>query len=682
MINRFSFLLLLGSGLIAIGAALAADSAPANDWKIAGPFGGTATTVAVNPKTSTTVLAGGMDSLLYRSEDAGAHWELLNFPKRGLSEVTSIIIDPANTDHYLVGIIAPDNPGLFESFDQGKTWTQVKDISGFGVRALAVADSDASVMVAGTQHGVLQSKDSGKTWSRISAAENLEMSSITAVAIDPKDPKIIYAGTSHLPWRTTDGGKNWDSIHSGMIDDSDVFSIYVDPQMPTRIFASACSGIYSSDDRGELWRKLMGIPNTSRRTHVVRFAPGTCCGDPNLPGAVYAGTTTGLFRSLNSGKTWKTLTGVQVNALAFDASKPNTVYLALEYEGVGKSNDGGEVIDPVNNGFVDRVISSMSVFGNKLVAVEPQDGEVSGIFISADKGDSWTQIRNPKGIAGVHLNSITGVPSQERMLLAANSHQIYKSTDGGLSWKLMPVRVVTPPPATPPKPAPKPVRGRTTARTRAVRVVKPKPSVHEISPSAIYGLYATKNASSKDVIFMATDLGLLRTEDVGDYWTQSDIPASGAVTNVYMSPSSDGHMIARTSSGLVSTKDYGEHWTAMAFPLPVSDVYDVAIPPDGACPLLVATRLGLYSTADGGATWYANLGGIPASTVSTVRYRSGTTAYAVEYGNLYETSDGGKSWKEIPSALRDVRIRQLWAPEGNSDRIYGITADLGIIFRD
>jgi photosystem II stability/assembly factor-like uncharacterized protein len=621
-----------------------------------------------------------MDSLLYRSDDAGTGWKMLDFPKRSLSEVTSIIIDPANTDHYLVGMIAPDNPGLFESIDAGQKWTAVKDVSGFGVRALAVADSDTSIMVAGTQRGVMESKDSGKTWTRISDPDNLEMTSITAVAIDPKDPKIIYAGTSHLPWRTLDGGKTWDSIHTGMIDDSDVFSIYVDPQMPTKIFASACSGIYSSDDRGDMWHKLLGIPNTSRRTHVVRFEPGTCCGDPNVPGAVFAGTTTGLFRSLNSGKTWKTLTGVQVNSLAFDPSKPNTVYLALEHEGVGKSNDGGEVIQPVNNGFVDRVISSVGISGsNKLLAVEPQDGETSGLFISDDKGDTWTQI-HPKGVAGAHLSAITGVPSQDRALLAASSNQMYKSVDGGQIWKAVPVRIITPAP--PAKAPAKPVRGRSTTRTRTARVVKPKPIVHDISPSDIYGLYAAQNASGKDVVFAATDLGLLKSDDLGEYWTQSELPVAGAVTSLYLAPNSDGRLIARTSSGLASSKDFGDHWTALAFPLPSSDVYDVAISPDATCPLMVATRLGLYTSPDSGATWYANTGGIPASTVSTILYRNATTAYAVEYGQLYATSDAGKSWKEIPSALRSVRIRRLWMPRANSDRIYGITANLGIIFRD
>ena len=86
---------------------------------------------------------------------------------------------------------------------------------------------------------------------------------------------------------------------------------------------------------------------------------------------------------------------------------------------------------------------------------------------------------------------------------------------------------------------------------------------------------------------------------------------------------------------------------------------------------------------DNGGSWYANTGGIPASTVSSVLYAGKTKiAYAVEYGRLYQTNDAGTSWNLIPSALPTTRIRQLWMPDYTSNRLYGITTDLGILFRN
>ncbi len=673
---RYSRTCLVGAclGVIAIGAGGWALSVPTGDWKIAGPFGGTATTVAVDPQSPKTVLAGAMSSLLFQSDDFGGSWSRLDVPKRNLGEVTSILIDPADSNHYLVGMLDAFGGGLYESADRGKSWTQVSDLKDVGVRALAAAPSAPSEFVAGTLRGAMLSVDSGKSWKRISDPNNPEMQGITAVAIDPKDPKIIYAGTPHLPWRTIDGGSSWQSIHSGMIDDSDVFSIYIDPGAPSDVFASACSGIYQSMDRGDLWRKLAGIPNTSRRTHVIRE-------DPNHQGTIYAGTTMGLFKSPNSGTTWKTLTNNQVNALAFDPAQPNTMYLAMEYEGVGKSLNGGETISIANNGFVDRQISWVSTWGSQLLAIEPQEGETTGIFLSADKGETWSPMHVTRGLSGVHLRSIVGSSSEPRKLLASGPRQLYKSVDGGSVWQPIPLRVIVPPPPESPKPAAKvAARSSQSARSRSRRPVKPRPIIRTMAPSQIAGIYAVKNGT-KELFLLATDLGLFVSSDMGEQWTQADLAAS--VNALYFAPNSDGRVVARTALGLYASKDYGDHWEKLAFPLPTSDVNDVAVGTSPDLPILVATRVGIYSSPDGGVTWYANAEGIQASTVSSIVYAlQGKNAYAVEYGELFQTGDAGKSWSRVPTSLHSLSIRQLWIPDNTSNRLYAITPGLGVLFRD
>ena len=677
MISRFLAPAAIAIAAAAIGAAAWAGSAPIPDWKITGPFGGTATAVALDPANSNVVLSGGLNSLLFRSQDAGADWELMDFPKLSLSEITSALVDPADPNHYLVGVISAEGGGLFETADAGKSWQSVKELRNVGVRALASAPSKPSRFVAATLQGVWLSDDCGKSWSRISDLQNLEMVGVSAIAVDTKDPNIIYAGTSHLPWKTMDGGKTWQSISTGMIDDSDVFSIFVDPQNPNTVLASACSGIYSTDNRGDKWRKLMGIPNTSRRTHVVRQ-------DPSNESVIYAGTTTGLFKTINHGLSWKSLTDTQVNSMAMDPSNPSHIYLALKDDGIGKSEDGGQQISLSNHGFVDRTISAVTRSGNRFVAVESQNRATSGIFVSADRGETWSQLQGVRGLAGVHLMTVAGMQSEDRILLAASSHQLYKSIDGGLIWKAIPVRLVIPPPPQPPKAeAPRRTRrGKQIARTRTSRPVKPVVKIRELSPSQVFALYSARSGL-KELMFAATDLGLFRSEDAGEQWTQAEVAGSGGVNALYFAAKFDGRVMARSPGGLFISKDYGDHWTEVRFPLPASDVNDIAIPADPQAPLLVATRLGLYSSPDEGATWFANLGGIPASTVASVVY-SGTnqTAYAVEYGRLFESSGSGLSWVPVPSSIPNLRIRQLWTPDIASGRLYGITSDLGIIFRE
>ncbi len=678
MTKRFLFPVACLSTAIAFGVVASAIVTPAGDWKIAGPFGGTATSLALDHQKPEVLLAGGMNSLLYRSADSGESWALLDFPKRNLSEVTSVLVDPANSSHYLAGIISADGGGLFESHDEGKTWMPVKGVQDFGVRSIVASAGKPSRFIAGTLRGVMLSDDSGATWTRISDPKNLEMGGITATAIDPSNHDILYAGTSHLPWKSIDGGKTWQSIHTGMSDDSDVFSIYVNPANPENVFASACSGIYTSPDRGDNWRKVMGLTFSQRRTHVIRK-------DPQTEGVIYAGTTMGLFKSPNMGGSWKLLSKEQVNAIVFDPAHPGSMYMAMQYEGLSRASEAGESIKMLNNGFVDRSISAVTRSGDKLIALETQLGETSGIFVSDNRGESWTQTNAVRGLNGVHLKTITGMPSEGRILLGASPHQLYKSIDGGLSWKELPIRLVienTPATAAaaPRKTASKTARAKPPVR-RTAPARKPIERLRNITVSEVSGLYAIKSGT-KDVLFAATGLGLLKSGDAGERWTAVDLSSATAVTGLFVAPNSDGRLIARADAGLFISKDFGDHWTPFAFPLPASDVNEVALPVDQSAPIFVGTRVGLYSSTDGGTKWYANLGGIPASTVNSVLYGTGKKAYAIEYGRLYETNDAGTSWAAVPSNLPTTRIRQLWLPDASSNRLYGITSDLGILFRN
>jgi photosystem II stability/assembly factor-like uncharacterized protein len=662
----------LPCSLITISLAAALD-APAPDWHLTGPFGGSATSLALDPQKPGVLLAGGMNSLLFRSGDSGENWSLLDFPKRNLSEVTSVLVDPSDSNHYLAGIISADGGGMFSSHDQGRTWSPVSDVKDFGVRSIVFAPSKPTRFISGTLRGVMLSEDSGATWTRVSDPKNLEMQGITATAIDPKDADVMYAGTSHLPWKSADGGKTWHSIHDGMTDDSDVFSIYVNPADPGNVFASACSGIYTSADRGDKWRKVMGLTFSQRRTHVIRK-------DPHTDGIIYAGTTMGLFKSPNMGSTWKLLSKEQVNAIIFDPATPGSMYMAMEYEGLSRASETGERIRMLNRGFVDRTISGVTRAGEKLIALETQLGESTGLFVSGDKGESWSQLMGVKGLNAVHLKTIAALPSQERILLAAAPHQIYKSMDGGLNWKPLPVRLAVAPSGPMKIAAVVPMRSaKGPVRKTAAR--KPVEALRPISPNEIYGLYALKSGA-KDLLFAATDLGLLKTTDAGERWTMAEVAGSSSVSGLFMVPNNDGRLVARAGAGLFLSKDFGDHWSPLTFPVSPADVNDVAIPLDAADPILVATRLGLYASADEGAKWIASPGGIPASTVNSVVYGGDKLVYAAQYGKLWESKDSGKSWAQLASALPAPRIRRLWIPDLATNRLYAVTSDLGILFRD
>ena len=54
----------------------------ASNWQPVGPYGGSATAIAIDPSNPKTLLLGARNSLLYRSDDAGESWRRLAFPDR------------------------------------------------------------------------------------------------------------------------------------------------------------------------------------------------------------------------------------------------------------------------------------------------------------------------------------------------------------------------------------------------------------------------------------------------------------------------------------------------------------------------------------------------------------------------------------------------------------------------
>jgi photosystem II stability/assembly factor-like uncharacterized protein len=663
----------LASFSISISLALAVDAPSAEMWHVAGPWGGTATSVAIDPKNPQVILAGARNSLLFQSQNGGETWRVLHFPKRQFGEVSTILIDPLDNRHYLVGLIGSDRTGLFESTDAGEVWKPVPDLQGFGVRAIAAAPSDPTRFAVASLHGVFLSNDSGKSWRKISDPDNLEMRGTSAVAFDANNPEIIYAGTSHLPWKTPDGGKTWESIHEGMIDDSDVFSIQVDSKTPEHIFASACSGIYASLNRGEQWKKLSGIPSTHRRTHIIRQ-------DPADPAIIYAGTTLGLFRSEDRGTTWKQLSKEQVNWLAFDPADSHRMYLAIEGEGLLTSTDRGLTLKPLNDGFVDRRLNATTVSGDRLVAVEAQAGETSALFVSSDKGQHWNRLGQSVGLEGAHLEHLTGFADDAKVLFAATPHRLFKSIDAGVTWK--PASVMVQSKVTSVRsvvPAGKTAKKTTPTKTTSIVTLGPP---HPFPFHVVHGVYTVRNGK-QSFIFVATDRGLLSTSDRGAKWVVADIPAGETINSLYISPSADGRVVAR-GAGLFFSEDYGQHWRSVGFPRDTAQIHEIALSASPSSPWLAALADGLFQSSDQGQNWYRINAGVSASTFNSVVYSPSepSVAYAVGFGKLFESRDGGGSWASLTEGKPDYDIRRLWIPDGYGDKLFALTNEFGLVFRN
>jgi len=621
-------------------------------WRFAGPYGGSARALAIDPHNRSTLLVGARDSLLLRSDNAGESWRQLPFPRGAPGVFNSLIIHPAEPLHFYAGLDASDSTdsGVYESNDGGERWRVLPGMRGRRIESLAMSPSDSRVLSAGTSQGVFMSADGGESWDRISRENDPEMQDITALAFDPADSKIIYAGTPHLPWKTVDGGATWRSIHDGLIDDSDIFSIHVNPNRPELVFASACSGIYRSDNAGDTWRKLIGIPGTHRRTHILAQ-------DPRESETIYAGTTLGLFKSVDEGRTWRHLTFEQVNGMVFDPDDPRTLYLATEHAGILKSVDAGETVRPVNAGFANHNLTQITGDGQRLYASSTYEGLFGGVFVSNDGGLDWILQANEHALLGRNLNSLAAAPFPGGGLFAAAEDVVLRSTDGGKTW--LPLTAQP--------------RVATTAAIRQTERIR------------IYSLQTVQ--ADKLVLLAGTQAGLFRSLNSGASWTTVRDASLGGlpVLSIYIPPRGAARIAARTPAGLFISQDVGLTWRLAPLPDSSYYLYDLALPADQDGPILAATSRGILQSMDNGGHWKLITDDIPAATVDSVRFHPVRTleAYLVQYGKIYQSLDGGSSWKLFPSdGLEQSSVRMLWFARDLPARIFALSAARGALFFD
>jgi photosystem II stability/assembly factor-like uncharacterized protein len=249
---------------------------------------------------------------------------------------------------------------------------------------------------------------------------------VTAIDVDPTDRDRIFAGTaSGGLWLSENGGISFDPV----FDDQQYLSIgavAVSDANPSIVWAGTGEGnprnsanygggIYKSLDGGRTWQH-MGL---TRTRHIHRVIP-----HPTDPDVAYVGAMgsmwgpnkqRGVYRTTDGGKNWKKVLYVD--------------------EGTGIAE---MVMDPTNP---NKLIAATWTFDR-----DPDffnsGGPGSGIWVSHDGGDNWTRRTAkdglPKGDLGrIGLAIAASNPEVVYALVEAKENGLYKSTDGGATWKLI-----------------------------------------------------------------------------------------------------------------------------------------------------------------------------------------------------------------------------------------------------
>lgn len=298
------------------------------------------------------------------------------------------------------------------------------------------------MLFAGTEGaGIIASEDGGKTWVQknqgFGTVEEGTVSGvqIRCIAFDPTKPDTIYAGMAAFGvYKTTDAGNKWDTI-SDTLEDTFTKALAIHPAKTDIVYLGTDGGgIYRYNVPANEWiESVKGLKNTYIKAIVM---------EPKNPKIIYVATDGFVGNTTDGGDNWKVLSNGLTNrytlCLVMDPKDSKVLYAGTDGGGLFKTSDGGEKWEAVGGNIwmtkpaeEDLAVPGAADVESTLVAssvvVNPANNSIvysanpSGVFRSADAGQTWAQIN-------------TGLTSTVIKNLAVNNTKpviVYASTSDG-----------------------------------------------------------------------------------------------------------------------------------------------------------------------------------------------------------------------------------------------------------
>jgi photosystem II stability/assembly factor-like uncharacterized protein len=331
---------------------------------------------------------------------------------------------------------------------------------------------------------------------------------------------------------------------------------------------------------------------------------------------------------------------VDVETIAVDPHNPSTLLAGTRFSDIFKSTDGGATWQARTSGG-SAVSLEVKAFQFHPSMATVYAASSQGLLRSTNGGDDWFYY----GSEADNLASLVLSPTNPGILYAgsADGGGILRSTNGGSSFTNVSSGL-------PLNQGAFPVLGQI--------VFDPA------NPSVLYA------ATGGSGVFKST---------TGTSW----IPVSTGMRDLNARPlafsggGSASAVLAGASSGVYRSTDGAGTWTTANSGLLQSTITTAVADPAAAGRIYVATRAGVLKTADTGQSWQEADSGLPLKPVSSLAVTTGPSGglYAGTLGaGLFQSTDGGASWKVVAHPPNDLYISSLRTDPSNPSTLYAGTA--------
>lgn len=534
---------------------------------------------------------------LFKSTNGGTTWDSILYISKHTG-VSDIVMDPRNPDvlyaasyqrrrHVFTLINGGPESAIYKSDDAGKTWRKLS--SGLpsgevGRIGLAISPVNPDVLYAAIElpnrkGGLYRSTDRGASWDKRGDYVNGSPQYYSELFCDPKDVDRLYSMDVFLKV-STDGGKTFNNLGEKN-KHVDNHAMWINPHNTNHYLVGSDGGLYESWDRGENWNYKPNLPVTQfYRVGVDNSEPFYYVYGGTQDNFTLGGPSRTISANGIANSDWFVTMGGDGFFCAVDPDNPNIVYSEAQYgvlirfdrktgeiTGIQPKEEKGE--QPLRWNWDSPLIISPHKSSRLYFAANK-------LFRSEDRGDNWTPVsgdltrqldRNQLpvmdriwGIDAVAKNtstsqygnivSLSESPKREGVLYAGTDDGLIQvSENGGTTWRKTDTFPGVP--------------GMTYVSCI-------KASQHDAN--VVYASFNNhKNGDFKPY--------LLKSGDAGKTWTSiaGTLPQSGAVYSFAEDHLNPNLLFTGTEFGIFFSIDGGEKWTQLKGGIPTIAIKDIAI---------------------------------------------------------------------------------------------------------